>query len=168
MTLKVISPPLSPKSLGFGWRAFSTGKWGPCWAVTFPRVAAMDIQIDLAVSLTTLVCALQRIWSRNKRKEKCYQIWRLSSGRLSFALFWWENHTVLLFSLNNSFPLFPVTDWLCCSVCRVTKAHCGPRPQSYAQSSSREVSDMEIACPGHRKQPARVICPMLCLSPCHV
>lgn len=35
----------------------------------------MDIQIDLAVSLTKLVCALQGIWGRNKRKEKCYQIW---------------------------------------------------------------------------------------------
>lgn len=71
--------------------------------------------------------------------------------------------------LNNGFPLFPVTDWFCCSkgcpVCQVIQAHRGSSPQSYAPNSSREVSDMEIACLGHRKQPARVICPYALSQP---
>lgn len=96
----------------------------------------------------TSLCIVENLGQEQKKGKMLPDLGGLPSG--CHSLFWWEDHTVLLFPLSNGFPLFPVTVCFCCTkgcpVCQVTRAHCGPSPQSYASSFSREVSDMEIAC----------------------
>lgn len=168
---------MSPKSPGFGsLRASGRGKQGPCWAVTFQRGGHCGCTNRSCCSpYCTSLCIAENL-GQERKKEKASSFGGLprASPAARHSLFCWEHHSVLLFSLNSGVPPpFSVTDWFCCSkgcpVCQVTQAHCGPSPQSYVPSSSRKVLDLEIACPGHRKQQLEsfVLCFVLAPAMCN-